>query len=74
MTHKGWYAIKANQPTEKIKVGYIMERVEQYVPNLLRCYECQKYSLHKNNCRGWEAYSQVVLVGKTPLSRYEQIV
>ena len=36
---------------EKIKVGYTMERVEQYIPNTLRCYKCQKYGHHEDNCR-----------------------
>ena len=37
---------------EKIKVGYTMERVEQFIPYPLRCYNCQKYSHHEDNCRG----------------------
>ena len=37
---------------ERIKVGYTMERVEQFIPNRLRCYNCQKYGLYENNCRG----------------------
>ena len=36
---------------EKIKVGYTMERVKQYIPNPLRCYKCQKYGHHEDNCR-----------------------
>ena len=39
---------------EKIKVGSTTERVEQYIPNPLRCYICQKYGHHKDNCRGRE--------------------
>ena len=42
------------QNTGKIKVGYTMERVEQYVPNPLRCYKCPKYNHHEDNCRGRE--------------------
>ena len=37
---------------EKIKVGYTMERVEQFIPNPLHCYNCQKYGHHEDNCRG----------------------
>ena len=40
--------------TEKIKVGYTMERVEQYVPNPLRCNKLQKYGHLEDNCRGRE--------------------
>ena len=39
---------------EKLKVGYTMERVEQYIPNPLRCSKCQKYGRHDDNCRGQE--------------------
>ena len=38
----------------KIKVGYTMVRVEQYIPNPLRCYKWQKYGHHEDNCRGRE--------------------
>ena len=49
------YIMPFDQPKipEKIKVGYAMERVEQFIPNSLRCYNCQKYSHHEDNCRGW---------------------
>ena len=39
---------------EKIKVGYTKERVEQYIPNPLRCYKCQKYGHNEDNCRARE--------------------
>ena len=35
---------------EKIKVGSQMERVEQYIPNPLRCYKYQKYGHHEDIC------------------------
>ena len=31
-----------------------MERVEQFIPNPLRCYKCQTYGHHEDNCRGKE--------------------
>ena len=38
---------------EKIKVGYSMEKVEQFVPNPLICYRCQKYGHHEDGkCAG----------------------
>ena len=48
------YIMTFDQPKipEKIKVGYTMERVEQFIPNPLRCYNCQKYGHHEDNCRG----------------------
>ena len=36
----------------KVKVGYTMERVEQYIPN--PCYKCQKYGHHEDDCKGRE--------------------
>ena len=50
------YVMTFNQSKipEKIKVGYRMEMVEQYIPNPLRCYKCQKYGHHECNCRGRE--------------------
>ena len=37
------YIMTFDQPKiPKIKVGYIMERVKQFIPNPLRCYNCQK--------------------------------
>ena len=48
------YIMTFDQPKipEKIKVGYTMERVEQFIPNPLCCYNCQKYGHHEDNCRG----------------------
>ena len=50
------YIMQFNTPKipEKIIVGNVMEWVEQYIPNPLRCYKCQKYGNHKDNCRGRE--------------------
>ena len=50
------YAMIFNRPSipEKIKVGYSMEWVEQFIPNPLRCYKCQRYGLHEDNCKGKE--------------------
>ena len=36
----------------KIKIGYTVERVEQFVPNPLRCYKCQKYGHQQDKCNG----------------------
>ena len=38
----------------KNKVGYTMERVEQFVPYPLRCYKCPKYRHHEDACSGRE--------------------
>ena len=41
------------QPTipSHIKAGYYNVPVEQYLPNPLRCYKCQKYGHHQSLCR-----------------------
>ena len=36
----------------KIKIGYTGERVEQFIPNPVRCYKCQKYGYHQDKCNG----------------------
>ena len=48
------YIMTFDQPKipEKIKVGNTMERVEQFIRNPLRCYNCQKYGHHEDSCRG----------------------
>ena len=47
------YIMTFDQPKiYMIKIGYVMERVEQFIPNLLRCYNCQKYGHHEDYCRG----------------------
>ena len=48
------YIMTFDQPKilEKIKIGYTMESVEQFIPNPLRCYNFQKYCHHEDNCRG----------------------
>ena len=36
----------------KIKIGYTMERVKQFILNPLRCYKCHKYGHHKDKYNG----------------------
>ena len=37
-------------PTE-IKIGYLHVPVEQYIPNPLRCFRCQRFGHGKNSCK-----------------------
>ena len=48
------YILTFGTPTipKEIKIGYNIERVEQFVPNPLRCYKCQKFGHHEDQCRG----------------------
>ena len=36
-------------PTE-IKIGYLITKVQTYIPNPLRCHNCQKFGHHKEKC------------------------
>ena len=56
------YIMTFDQPKipEKIKVGYTMERVEQFISNPLHCYNCKKYGHHEDNCRGRQDVANVV--------------
>ena len=37
-----------------MKIGYCLERAEEYVPALLRCFKCLKFGHHREACRGWQ--------------------
>ena len=41
-----------NTPTlpKTVKVTYLRDSVEVYIPNLLRCHNCQKYGHRENRC------------------------
>ena len=41
----------ASQLPNYIKAGYIIARVEMYIPNPLRCFKCQKYGHGKDRCK-----------------------
>ena len=38
-------------PPEKIKIGYYSLKVETYIPNPLRCYNCQKFGHSSDRCK-----------------------
>ena len=46
------YVLTINTPVlpKKIKTAYLSVNVEVYIPNPLRCYHCQVFGLHKDNC------------------------
>ena len=37
-------------PTE-IKVGFLKVKVSPFIPNPVRCFGCQQFGHHKNNCK-----------------------
>ena len=48
---------KPKTPNE-VKIGYCLERVEQYIPAPLRCFKCQKFGHHGEACRGRQTFSK----------------
>ena len=38
------------KPPTEIKIGYLITKVETYIPNPLRCHNCQKFGHHKEKC------------------------
>ena len=48
---------KPRTPKE-VKISYCLERVEQFVPALLRCFKCQKFGYHMEACRGRQTYAK----------------
>ena len=48
------YILTFEKPSipKEIRIGYTIERVEQYIPAPLRCFKCQKFGHHKEICRG----------------------
>ena len=46
------YILNFNTPKQptKIKIGYLITKVETYIPNPLRWYNCQKFGHHKEKC------------------------
>ena len=37
-------------PPKTLKIGYMQVRVEIYIPNPVRCFNCQRYGHYKTNC------------------------
>lgn len=40
----------SHTPPKEVKAGYIKLNVEPYIPNPLRCHNCQKFGHHKDRC------------------------
>ena len=47
------YFLTFNQPhtSNKVKISYYLEKVEQYISASLRCFKCQKYGHYREACR-----------------------
>ena len=48
------YILTFEKPSipKEIRIGYTIERVEQYIQAPLRCFKCQKFGHYKEICRG----------------------
>ena len=46
------YILNFNSPKSptEIKIGYLITKVETYIPNPLRCHNCQKFGHHTEKC------------------------
>ena len=40
-----------HKPPEKLKIGYYFTNVQPYIPNPLRCFQCQKFGHSKKFCK-----------------------
>ena len=49
---------KPQTPSKDVKIGYCLEKVEQYVPAPLRYFKCQKFRHHREACRGRQTCSK----------------
>ncbi|KFM64484.1 hypothetical protein X975_15444, partial [Stegodyphus mimosarum] len=48
---------------KSIKAGYLNCRVRPYIPNPMRCYQCQRFGHSKNWCRGKQTCARRSVVG-----------
>ena len=44
------FTFNTSQVPKEIKVGYNLIKVNPYIPNPLRCYNCQKFGHHESKC------------------------
>ena len=44
------FTFNTSQVQKEIKVGYNLIKVNPYIPNPLRCYNCQKFGHHESKC------------------------
>ena len=56
------YILTFEKPSipKEIRIGYTIERVEQYIAAPLRCFMCQKFGHHKEICRGRQVCGKCV--------------
>ena len=52
--HTHTYVLTFDKPEmpKEIRIGYMIERVEQFIPAPLQCFRCQKFGHHKDICTG----------------------
>ena len=50
----GTYILTFSRPTppKKLRVGYLSIEVDLFIPNPLRCFQCQKFGHGRDSCKG----------------------
>ncbi|GBN80576.1 hypothetical protein AVEN_108225-1 [Araneus ventricosus] len=57
------YSTTSVKLPEHIKAGYLRLAVKVYIPNPLRCFQCQRFGHSKSSCRGTLTCARCVEVG-----------
>jgi hypothetical protein len=75
-THSIILTFSNNQLPPNIKAGYMNIKVQRYIPNPLRCFNCQKYGHHQSNCKQAKTCAKCGLSdhGSDPCSRAAQCI
>ena len=54
-TNTLFLTFESHKPPEKLKIGYYVVNVQPYIPNPLRCFQCQKFGHSKKWCKNNQA-------------------
>ncbi|XP_035216654.1 uncharacterized protein LOC118190073 [Stegodyphus dumicola] len=55
--------LKSPNLTKNIKAGYLNSSVRPYIPNPMRCFQCQRFGHGKTSCRGSLTCARCSIVG-----------
>lgn len=57
-THTYILTFQSSSLPSDIKVGYLKVPVDAYIPNPMRCFKCQQFGHHRDNCRSSDTCSK----------------